>query len=385
VAHLRQIFTGAALLCAVVGFAPGPAHAIDRALCKDDGVTEVPGFASGRDSNGCLMIDPGNGSAPIPFQYETFHKTGTASCDQTRASTTRLDLKASKYGSCRSSGNGHYCTLLVWDTVIDNYLDPGCKNEDVVFFGQGPPFEYLFFKNVVIANGWKCAGGTWIGPNGLSCSSSENSAAHSDGMQVRGQPVNGGWFVMQDSVFVNGYNLHLLQQTDSQWGPTGSDLFQGVEFGRRNSVGAATTWVADCNARRGGVDDDICPDGRANIGTALKQAWFIDVWGTTTIGLDAVQDKIVVVNTGCGKNGCAGSVGYNGKGWPHPILRPGSGPGTCPNGQIGSSPPTYCYRSIEKALADGHTAPPFIDLSPAGWENPPPSAKSRPVPPVLEP
>jgi hypothetical protein len=30
----------------------------------------------------------------------------------------------------------------------------------------------------------------------------------------------------------------------------------------------------------------------------------------------------------------------------------------------------YCYTSLEQALQD-HSAPPFVQLSPRGWENPP--------------
>jgi hypothetical protein len=363
------------------------ARAIDPALCADDGVTEVPDFAAGRDAKGCLMIDPGNGKSPIPFQYENFHKKGVAACSPKLSTTKKIDVKWSDHGACRTKDSGQACTQIFWDVVIDNYLDPGCKNEDGVFFGQGPPWEYLYFKDSVIANGWKCAGGPgWNGPNGLSCAPGEDSGAHSDGMQVRGQPANNGWFVMQDSVFVNGYNLHMLQQTNSILGPTGSDLFQGVEFGRRQSVGAATRWIDDCVARRDpSVTDDICSAGRANVGTELREAWFVDVWGTTTFSLDAVREKIVVVNTGCAKTGCGGSIGYT-KGWPHPVTRPGTGPGTCPDGQIGTAPPTYCYRSLERALAAGHAAPPFIRLSAAGWENPPSTANpTRPAPPVLAP
>lgn len=356
------------IFAAVVLAVPVASNAIDQALCKDDGITEVPPFASGRNANGCLMIDPGNGKAAIPFQYENFHQQGVASCNPKLSTTKKIDVKFEKYGACRTKYD-QACTQVLWDIVIDNYLDPGCKNEDVVF--MGPPWEYFFMKNVIVANGWACKGGTgWDGPNGLKCAPGEDSEAHSDGMQVRGQPANNGWFVMQDSVFVNGFNLHLLQQTQSKVGPNGSDLFQGVEFGRKQKVGEADTWIDDCMKRqKNSSESDICSVGRANIGTELREAWFVDVFGVTTISLDAVKEKIVVVNTGCGK-ACDGNISYS-RGWPHPISRAGTGPGTCPNGQIGSSPPTFCYRSLEKALADGHAAPPFIRLSDAGWEKEP--------------
>jgi hypothetical protein len=240
-------------------------------------------------------------------------------------------------------------------------------------------------------NGWACkGGGGWTGPNGLSCAPGEDSGAHSDGMQIRATPANDGWVIMQDGVFVNGFNLHLLYQENTSYGSTGSAVFQGLEFGRRQAIGGATKWVDDCKARRATSNDDICPDGRSNIGTELREAWFINVWGTSTISLDAVRQKIVVVNTGCGRSGCGGTIAYR-NGWPHPINRPGVGPGTCPDGQIGSTPPTYCYRSLERAAAAGHKLPPFTKNSPAGWAATPPSGGSgggstaRPAPPVLEP
>jgi len=86
---------------------------------------------------------------------------------------------------------------LVWDTVIDNYLDPTAKNQDILFFGEGARNEYTYFKNSKVINGWKCSGGinAWSHPNGLHCDAGETSEAHSDGIQLRGQPVNGGWFI----------------------------------------------------------------------------------------------------------------------------------------------------------------------------------------------
>ena len=41
-------------------------------------MTEVPPFATGRDEQQCLMVDPGNGAPPVPFQYEFFHLMGIA-------------------------------------------------------------------------------------------------------------------------------------------------------------------------------------------------------------------------------------------------------------------------------------------------------------------
>ena len=84
----------------------------------------------------------------------------------------------------------------------------------------------------------------------------------------------------------------------------------------------------------------------------------------------------MVVNTGCGPQGCNGHVGYD-NGWPHPLRKEAEdGPGSCPNGLLADPSPwsnigaVYCYTSLEETLQD-HAAPPFLQLSPSGWATPP--------------
>jgi len=389
--HTRTARIPALLLILFLG---APAAAIDPSLCGDDGVTEVPDFSMGRDGNQCLMIDPGNGDAPVPFQYETFHKTGiSVGCDSPQnPGVERIEHNMDTYGRCPTQFNGQYCSQIFWDVTWDNYLDPACRNEDGLFFSGGMGLELLYFKNSKILNTWKCAGGNWTGPNGLRCNG-EDSNAHTDGIQMRNMPSNGGWVIYQDVTFLNGRNLHYLHQGAAKYGAHGNILFQGTHWGRTTSpVGEATNWVADCKARGG--NDDICERGRSSIGYPAQEVWVIDTYGTTPFNLKALYDKIVVVNTGCGTNGCGGEIQFD-DGWPHPMGGSGNGPGTCPNGQIpkecggGSNNGTcYCYTSLENALSDTscpdcpHKAPPFVHLSAAGWENPPPGAgASRPIPP----
>jgi hypothetical protein len=382
--------TGLAALLLVlgVGFA-APASALDSSLCNDDGVTEVPGFATARDSSQCLLIDPGNGDPLVPFQWEIFNQTGimeSALDSGENPSVSILDMR--RKDKCKGSQG---CSFVMWNTVVDNYLTSATRNEDVMFFGKGQRNEYTLIKDSVIANGVKCDGGTgWNGPNGLSCSNGSQSAAHSDGMQLRGQPVNDGWFVLQDTIFVNGYNLQLLNQVGSEQGRTGSFVIQGGEIGRRQSVGQATSWIDDCESRRDQSNkngSDICPSGRANIDNNTREIWFIDVSGETQINAKGSHDKVVIVNTGCGRSGCEGTIGYD-RGWPHPLQGiASSGPGNCPNGKITSfqGNPTYCYTSLEEASAD-HKLPPFVQLSASGWENPGAEATpTRPTPPILLP
>lgn len=346
----------------------GSAAAIDRSLCAHDGVTEVPGFAAGRDSNQCLMIDPGNGDSLVPFQYEVMHATGNQSCDD----VPNLDLNLKTQGKCSTKDEGEYCTLLIHDVVLDNYAHPGCKSEDGLFI-SGRGLEYLYLRGVQVLNAWKCAGGSgWAGPNGLGCTAGEDSSSHTDGVQFRKIPVNGGWVVWQESVLVNGHNLQYLHQAESDFGPTGSMLMQDVEVGRRKAIGHATNYPQDCRER--GVDNDtICDVGKVSIGTGLQELWLADVTGTSRFGNEPGVGKVVIV----------APPGFD-KGWPRPFDGDGTGPGTCPNGRIASEPTTYCYESFEAALNAGHKAPPFAHLSPAGWTNPPAAASvTRPSPPTL--
>jgi hypothetical protein len=383
---------------------PTSAYAIDPSLCADDGVTEVPDFAVGRDAEQCLMIDPGNGDPSVPFQYEHFHKVGVQqNCKKsgtTFPTTTIIDTALNDYGNCPTQGQGEFCSMLIWDTTFDNYIDPGCKNEDVIERNAKPALEYFYFKNSVVANGWPCKGSTngWQGPlPHLQCAPGEDTSSHSDGIQLRKLPANDGWWIMQDTMFVNGYNLHLLMQVDTELGSrTGSVLWQGVVNGRVPSIGLAEDWIADCIARGDGPADHKCLIGKSRIDNSPREIWFIDVSGTSPVGLKGNSDKIVVINTGCGSTGCNGTIGY-GDGFPWPVAGSGTGPGTCPNGFIGKEcnsggAPCYCYTSIERMQADTtcpdcpHKPPPFIHLSAAGWENPPSGAsQARPQPPLLLP
>ena len=83
------------------------------------------------------------------------------------------------------------------------------------------------------------------------------------------------------------------------------------------------------------------------------------------------SEKIVVVNSGCDRDSCGTSIGFN-NGWPHPLRGiPSPGNGSCPNGRIEdfNSIPTFCYTSLE-AARDDHKLPPFVQLSSSGWKDP---------------
>ncbi len=385
-----------AVIAALCSLAPGSARAIDAGLCNNDGVTEVPSFAEGRDANQCLLIDPGNGDPDVLFQYDHLHKTG----DQTSISGFNAN--------CPTEDSNIGCTYMIWDTVLDNYNRQAMANEDV--WKTSIRAEYLYIKDTKFINGWKCEGNAWSGPNGIGCSSQESSA-HSDGIQMRRNPVDGGWVVFQDSVLSNAFNATCRFTDPPLFGAAGSFMFQGFQLGQFTTpLGESTNYVQECKARGG--SDDICETNACIISyggdAGANQMWFIDVWGSTPVQLSTDVRKTVLVNTGCGRNGCNGTIEYV-NGWPWPMDAAERGPGTCPNGLVKQSPTkagsasaaTFCYTSVERALNDSatstsnqgdcpapycpHKPPPFIHLSATGWESPPSGTSTRPAAPQLLP
>ncbi len=393
------------LLCTSSLLLPEPASAIDPSLCDDDGVTEVPPFAEGRDGNQCLSIDPGNGDPNVLFQYEFFHKRGVSrsSMDSGESYANFIDLELLATSGCPTKGSRDYCSAIVWDTTIDNYLHTVAKNDDIITLGA-VGYEYLYFKNTNLANGWKCGKSLngWSGPNGIGCAKGEGSGAHSDGVQLISTMRDGGWLIVQDSNIVNAH-IALFRTEHNGVSPDvlTNFLFQGSQLGTINTtIGASKTWINDCDARASSPGADAaCRSNRIEGAMPVKEIWYIDVTGNSRskLGTEAVTTKVVVVNTGAHE--------YK-NGWPHPINHESStGPGVCPNGYIGTCSALarcFCYSSIENALNDvptstaktgdcpapvcPHKAPPFIQLSSAGWKTPPdPWALQRPPPPVILP
>jgi hypothetical protein len=360
---------------------PTMSWAIDTSFCDDDGITEVPSFASGRDATQCLLVDPGNGDAIVKFQFEDFHET-----------TQGTDCSGSSVLLQYSGAAGNVAkSKIIYDTVMDNYLSANCKNKDVNRTGNADmkgAYEYLYFKNSKIINSVHCDEGTSVtGPGGIfNCTS--NSGIHVDTFQLRGNPVNGGWAVFQGDggttcVFGNGHHIALFQAS-SPSGPVGSFLFQGCMLGNVQSMGAATTWIDDC-IERGEPNHDLCNSGSFDVGgNSPQEVWYVDVWGNAKSPLqhnDGNPGKVIVVNTGCGVSGCNGTIGYGDTGYPHPVHNGSTTRSpTCPNGQIATTPPTYCYTSMENAIAGGHTMPPFAKLSCEGWATPPVECTEGPPP-----
>jgi hypothetical protein len=390
---------------------PSQGRAFDAARC-DNGGDPVPPFAIGRDGSGCLLIDRGDGTGAVRFDFETHGSDNPA-----------MPSSSGGGGTCGSSND---CAAVVWSTSFDDFLSTGSgsSGSDALHW-SGKHYKWMLFKDGGIGNTWKCQGGSWTSPTGLQgCSAGEVSSGHVDALQMRGQPVNDGWAVFQDWTIANANDIHVILEMcgDQEYvGPPPGFVFQGVRVGYFPGWGAADDWTRDCIA----MGDDACGvpapgSARWQVGSncsseAFKATWLINSWSHVRVEADRTE-KLIVVNGGTGggcdnTNGCDGSIGFE-NGWPAPLghATPSKGPGSCPNGLLtpgdirtagGLNPvPVYCYTSIEAALSDTrtstsnlgdcpdcpHARPPFLQLSSSGWAAPPQGVdREPPAPPVILP
>jgi hypothetical protein len=220
--------------------------------------------------------------------------------------------------------------------------------------------------------------------------SSDNHHDLWDGTAGTPPPHLGGWFVIQDTdwkntqvnaFMVNGWGtgtgvyMHVNQQCTDPTGP-GGIVFQNSAVGNIDP------------GYSGNAQLTLNPNGNADI----PELWLIDVTLGGGLGWDlrcpvSCINKVVVI----------GGSGSNTAGWPGPLRPrrshdtitsetcPGGWDGTkcCPNGRVNTGVgeglshnttyddagiiPIYCYDSIDSALNDGHSEPPFVRNSTAGW------------------
>lgn len=379
------------LTALVVFLVPLAANAFDPARCNNDNDT-APSFSAGRDSNGCLLIESGNGLGQIKFDYEENDKTHYGAFDE------EMPGHANGPANCTSTND---CALVLWNVNFDEYLEPtsNLDSGDALEWGT-KGYKYLLFRNVGWGNTFKCQGGAWTSPQGyLHCPAGQSSGGHVDALQLDNQPTSGGWAVFQmGSKLVNANDLHMIQQMNvSSDSPGAHVVWQGGFFGFEPGWGAAEDWNADC-IQYGDTPcaTDYSSSGRAQLASTKSiypgTVWFINSRSRVKLALFR-NSKVIIVNggingpcsndTGCGPGN---SIGYQ-SGWPAPLGHfytdsdfppaPGNGPGTCPNGEIEDDLYTgealdvhvYCYTSIDAAIAAGQTRPPFIqpELDPTGW------------------
>jgi hypothetical protein len=309
-------------------------------------------------------------------------------------------------------GAPNSCNKVIYNYNYDGYSENRAKNADEIhgLITSEDWIKHLWYRDVFMGNNWFCEGIPWSGPNGLSCGTNDrNPGNHPDIIECLEGPDDGGWVVYQNVDMLNedavqyGYpwcpNDELGNGCNDPKGPGGA-LMQNVRVGNVQKAGLATTFITDCNRRKGTTNDPECNgDMQIFMGTwanwgnkrPMPVVWLVGVqslgdqnWRFES-GNDQQVNKFVVVQGGGGSNGWPGPLG------PGPM----NGGGTCPNGMLpnkdyhGGTPVTrvYCYDYIETALADGHERPPFINLSPVGWRNPPtgttPPDTTPPSPPQL--
>lgn len=423
---------------------PAAAYGFDVTKCDDDGVTVVPSYALSRDADQCLLVDPGNGDPPVKFQWDIRNYTMfdyNAVKDDPNWPTTAaahgwkvLDMADAGGNSalipastgCKGEPFTNVCTFIVENVTIDNFAYDWTYREDGLHLGYGPQNLWVWFKDVNVLNGWVC-NAAWAGPGGADAASCpgdtcpSGGCAHSDGVQMEGQPHyggisgpaggGGGFQVWTGGKIVNGYNANTRFQGKASTtersgviydrGPTGILALHGARIGREHPSGLSVNYFDECMQFSGG-NTEICDGTFTNMNvfsSDFSELWFVNVVGSAPASAGGYatvdipggeQGKVIIVNTGCRETGCIsdpGNIRYV-SGWPHPVtgINSAIGPGTCPgnsetaDGLIkASSPPTYCYTAMEYAITDGdgagpdiaHKPFPFADKADYGWITPP--------------
>jgi hypothetical protein len=369
-----------------------------RAVCPP-----LPSWALAYDdqTNCNLIVDAGGSWGQVTVVADKHDGTATLYGTSNPAHDSYLESGPTCPGA-HSCAAPNPCNKVIYNYSYDGYATNQAKNADEIhgFNASADWIQHLWYRDVFMGNNWYCRWHAWSGPNGLSCAPSGdvNTCNHPDIIECFDGPDFGGWVVYQ--------NVDILNQDSAQYGypwcpndemgnacpdpiGPGGALMQNVRVGNVQQAGLATSFIDDCKVRWG--DSPDCEGGlQFFVGTwatdgqpvPMPVVWLV---GVTQVGAgggawrfevgDRQQiDKIVVVQGGGGSNGWPGPLG------PGPM----EGGGTCPNGLLvgrdyhPGTPVTqvYCYDYIETALAAGHQRPPFINLSPVGWNNPPPGASS---------
>ncbi len=356
----------------------------------------TPKWALGRDPKTCdLIVDGGPDYGQIRFDEERGNYQGPGN-----------SYRPPSAGANDVANGCPTSNTTVWGSTLDNYSAGAKKDEDVSHVNTNSNVKYLFIRDSVYTNAWVCKGGAWSGPNGHRCAAGENSAKHTDVLQLFSPPEDNGWIVLQNSDLTNGdQQIGIWQSPDLQRGSnagssggkcpdragTGGMLWHNVKYGNSQS------FVDDCFARGG--PEFACASGNQFVVKGDTPHMFGAIWLVGVQNLSGAKfrvmsnvPKIIVVGGSGGRNG-----------WPGP-LGPGKakGPGGCPNGKLsgqynetGPVTEVYCYASIERAISAGHRPPPFLHLSAVGWERAPddttppppeePPPTTEPPPPVAAP
>ncbi len=366
------------------------------AACQPGAPT--PSWAA-RDAQGCLVVDAGPGWGPLTFGLHSYNLQGVGSNqDQPGNGVDREGCPGSWGAGCPP------CNVALWDNRFDNYAPAstgGGHDRDLFQWNASSVTRHVLIRDSLLERSWNCGGKCWAGPNGHTCRRGAIDENHSDLFQGwGGSPMNdGGWLVIQNSTLRNAdvevgqlSGADLVRGVSSQCADSGPGgvLLQGVVFDQQDA------FANECRLRGHSWSCDtgnyFAIFGNGGRGVQWGPIWLVGVENRKGVALRLVGDpsrSVIVIG---------GSGGANG--WPGPLTGAGRSiaPRPCSNGvyatgnefdaELADSPrmKIYCYTSIEAALADTydavtcpdcpHPRPPFLALSAAGWQSPPPGATS---------
>lgn len=249
---------------------------------------------------------------------------------------------------CPTRTSGVPCDYLLHSVTTDGYAgrtSPACRtqgacpeyeNDDHVHLWRDSGWRNILAKNMTLTRSFKFT-----------------STFHTDLFQCFGAGSYFGWVVLQDIMMSNADDNSLICNLGGHEIPGGpfpnQNQVSGLVLQNVHYTGYDSGYSADCEARRTTYHSTDPCTGHITLQCFAEsgcdaELWLIEV--TTAAGNSDYRDqwkKVIKVGT---------------------VNLPA-------NANVTTLQGTHSYDTLEEAEADGHTLPPFVHLSCAGWGTPP--------------
>lgn len=315
-----------------------------------------------RNKDGVVTIDSSSRYGELIFENEQSNEeilTGFPVGHNLPKVANRLfyNLKLDGYGglpaqNCLTRG------YLMSETDATFELCNANENKDLfrVWGGRNPNLKHVLVKNVEIKNAFR----TYNVVDGTVVTKS-SALPHTDTFQSYfggSAQEDPEWLVIQDSIIKNSDNNLMI---------VGGTNFKGFLY--QNLTTTCEQWFIDDKHKRQENDyTEFTPDktppnhgcgNYMNVSSdSPAEVWLVDVFpGNNTVNANNKNNTVVLI--GANKDDIRVTTrDENKKRIEHPNVKR--------------------YETIEAALADGQTRPPFLDLSCAGWQTKPLGCESVP-------
>ena len=318
-----------------------------------------------RDSKGFITVDSVSDYGLVTFENEMSHQqilTGFPVGHNLPEVDNRIfyDLYLDGYGGLPRAS----CLMRSYLMDINDNTTQLCsanENQDLmrVWGNRNPDLQHVLLKNMEIKNAFR----TYNVVDGTVVEQSRD-LPHTDTIQIffGGNAVEEPeWLVIQDTIIKNSDNSLMI---------SGGTKFKGYVY--QNLRTFCESWfLEDKHQRKVNDQQAFFPDndppsflGCTNAMGASSE-YPAPIWLIETFPGDNPAGRVGVKN----QNETVFVIGTN---WQTLRVTTRSS-----DNQVITHPNVKRYRFIGDALADNHTAPPFIRLSCAGWRTPPDNCESR--------